>query len=232
MMFNPEDPTTWWPKVPIIAHDVGRSHDRSTAVVGGTSPLLLGAPLLGVQRFLELPLGLSGSALASALAEVDQFYNRDCLILADLSNDASYAEALDAFFGRRVIGVHIGRSGDGTTIYRRPVRNGAIPVYRVGRTFLLENLLAEFREDRIRFANSKDSERAFAQLAGLETEQRESGTIYKCPTGQHDDLAMSLAMLAWAAKHQHFDAWARPIFDAHRPRRQKTDAASAWRALT
>jgi hypothetical protein len=30
---------------------------------------------------------------------------------------------------------------------------------------------------------------------------RESGTVYTCPPGQHDDLGISCAMLAWAAGH-------------------------------
>ena len=31
----------------------------------------------------------------------------------------------------------------------------------------------------------------------LINEQRQSGITYKCPSGQYDDLDMSLAMLAW-----------------------------------
>ena len=31
----------------------------------------------------------------------------------------------------------------------------------------------------------------------LINEQRDNGIIYKCPPGQHDDLGVSLAMLAW-----------------------------------
>jgi hypothetical protein len=39
MMFNHDDPNTWPAFKPtIIAHDIGRSHDRSTAVIGGLSP--------------------------------------------------------------------------------------------------------------------------------------------------------------------------------------------------
>ncbi len=83
----PDDPRTWPLKVPIIAHDVGRSSDRSTAVVGGNCPFTLGARLLGIKEFRELPVGLYGSELANALATIDQTYNRDCLIVADLSND-------------------------------------------------------------------------------------------------------------------------------------------------
>lgn len=221
MVTDPNNPANWPLKVPIIAHDVGRSHDRSTAVVGGHIPFTIGDRLLGVQECIELPLGLYGTALASALAEVDQHYNRDCLIVADLSNDPTYAETLFDTFGLRVIGVQIGRTGNGSTVERRPVKNGALPIYQVGRTFLLDLLLATFRDQRIRLVDSEDSRRAFEQLTALETEQRENGIVYKCPAGQHDDLAMSLAMLAWAAQHLHYDQWTRPIFDAHRLHRPR-----------
>lgn len=230
MTFNPDDPRTWPLKVPIIAHDVGRSRDRSTAVVGGNSPFTPGTRLLGIQQFAELPVGLYGSELANALAAIDQAYDRNCLIVADLSNDATYGETLFDTFGPRVVGLQISRSGDGTTWEQRRVKYGVIPVYNVGRTFLLELLLAEMRNNRIRFANSAESVRAYEQLMALEPEQRETGIVYKCPAGQHDDLAMSLAMLAWAGQHLHLDSWTRPIFDAHRPRRpqQKPD----WQAWT
>jgi hypothetical protein len=228
-MFNLDDPRTWWWKVPIIAHDVGRSRDRSTAVVGGNCPFNLGRRLLGVKEFIELPVGLYGSALANTLAVVDQAYNRDCLIIADLTNDATYGETLYDTFGRRVIGVQIGAWGDGTTCEQRRVRNGSILVYKVGRTFLLELLRDELREGRVRFADAADSRRTFAQLAALECEQRPSGIIYKCPSGQYDDLAISLALLAWAAQHLDLDYWMRPIFDAHRPRRPRQSISRlAW----
>ena len=46
--FNHDDPSTWPVFKPlIIAHDVGRSHDRSTAVVGGNSPF---RPLVGAKN--------------------------------------------------------------------------------------------------------------------------------------------------------------------------------------
>jgi hypothetical protein len=38
--YNPNDVTTWqYFKPTLIAHDVGRSRDRSTAVIGGNSPV-------------------------------------------------------------------------------------------------------------------------------------------------------------------------------------------------
>ena len=50
---------TNWPafKPLIIAHDVGRSRDRSTAVVGATAPP---ATSLGIAEAEELPQGLVG----------------------------------------------------------------------------------------------------------------------------------------------------------------------------
>ena len=229
--FNPDDPRTWPLKVPLVAHDVGRSRDRSTAVVGGNCPLLVGPRLLGIKQFIELPLGIYGSQLANALAVIDQTYNRDCLIIADLSNNDTYGETLFDTFGPRIVGLQIGRSGDGTTRQVRQVRHGAIPVYNVGRTFLLELLAAEFQDHRIRFADGADSRRAYEQLTALDREQRDNGIVYKCPPGQHDDLAMSLAMLAWGAQHLHLDQWTRPIFDAHR-RPRRSGQKGGWAAHT
>jgi hypothetical protein len=34
---------------------------------------------------------------------------------------------------------------------------------------------------------------------------------------------VSLAMLAWAAQHMHLNHWQQPIFDSHRPRRQRKE---------
>ena len=85
MIFNPQDPSTWpYFSPPIIAHDVGRSRDRSTAVIGGNCPA--GPRLLGIKELEELPKGLYGSARASALA-------------------------FDTFGSQRVIGLQISRSG-------------------------------------------------------------------------------------------------------------------------
>jgi hypothetical protein len=48
---------------------------------------------------------------------------------------------------------------------------------------------------------------------------RDTGTVYNCLPGQHDDLAISLAMLVWAADHPHFKGfWLQPIEDRYRPR--------------
>lgn len=63
------------------------------------------------------------------------------------------------------------------------------------------------------------SKRAFDQLMRLETEFRESGIVYHCPSGQHDDLGISCAMLTWAARHPHLNHWVGTALQARRPRR-------------
>ena len=140
------------------------------------------------------------------------------LIVADLSNDPTYAEVLFDTFGQRVIGLHISRSGDGMNCERRPVRHSAMLVYTIGRSYLIELLHAELQAGEVRFVDSPMMRRAFEQLAGLETELRESGTVYTCPPGQHDDLGISCAMLAWAARHPHLEAWVRTGLESRRPR--------------
>src|SRR5690349_15479499 len=88
-------------KPSIITHDVGRSKDRSTAVFGGRSPL---APdLVFASDFAELRQGLYGSARANELAAIDRKFAGRNLIIADLSNDATYAEVLYERFGNRLI---------------------------------------------------------------------------------------------------------------------------------
>ena len=109
------------------------------------------------------------------------------------------------------------------TFERRRVKNGAMLVYNVGRTFLFELLLAKLRDHHIRIPRTPEARRAYEQLMALEPEQRENGIIYKCPSGQYDDLGISLAILAWAAQHVHLDYWQRPIFDAHRPPRPQQE---------
>src|SRR6478736_3648261 len=125
MIFNRDDVSTWPCFRPlIIAHDVGRSQDRSTAVIGGNGPFQ--PRLLGIRELQELPQGLYGSARASALASIDRRYNSNALIIADLSNDATYGEVLFENFGARVIGVQISRYGDGMSFERRPVKHRAM----------------------------------------------------------------------------------------------------------
>ncbi len=119
---HPDRPETWPGFAPMfIAHDVAMARDRSTAVVGGISPV----PMVdgGHQ-------GLSRTAAGRSLAAHEQVRSprstvsmtANALIVADLSNDPSYAEYLCDTFGPRVIGVQISRHGDGTNFEYRPGR--------------------------------------------------------------------------------------------------------------
>jgi hypothetical protein len=218
MIFNRDDPNTWPSFRPtIIAHDVGRSRDRSTAVIGGNSPFQ--PRLLGIRELEELPQGVYGSGRASALAAIDRRYENNGLIVADLSNDATYAEVLFETFGPRVIGLQISRYGDGMNAERRPVKNSAMLVYTIGRTHLIELFHTEFQSDQVRMVDGSMSRRAYEQLEGLETEFRDTGVVYACPPGQHDDLGISCAMLAWAARHPHLSTWVNTGLSTRRPRR-------------
>jgi terminase large subunit-like protein len=213
-----------FPKPVLIAHDVGCSKDRSTAVVGGRCAL---APeILGMREFKELPQNLYGSARANALAMVDQQYLNKTLIIADLSFDRTYAETLFERFGERVIGVQIGRYGDGLTLEQLQINNNsAIFYYKVGRTYLFDLLLRELQDDKVRLLSGEESVRAYEQLMALEVEIKQTGLRYVCPSGHHDDLAMSCALLAWASNHPHLEYWARAL--ERRLARPKRPAPSA-----
>ena len=209
----------------IIAHDVGHKKDRSTAVVGGPSPLAPG--VIGMKEFEELPQGLSGNTRADALAMNDSRYHK-ALIIVDLSYDPSYADILVERFGERVIGLQITSTGDTLDNWEvRQLKRGRILVYKVSRTYLLDLLLREMQNETIRILPGADSLRAYEQLMRLEIEFKQNRMVYKCPVGHHDDLAMSCAMLVWAAHHPHLQRWCWPLEQRARPKRP-APSASGW----
>ena len=214
-----------FPKPVIIAHDVGRSRDRSTAVCGGTGVLAPG--LIAIGKFEELALGLSGHARADALSVIDRQYNSQTLIVADLSTDETYGEVLFERYGGRLIGLHITRSGDGMKPEARQVKNGQFLVYKIGRTYLFDLLYREMQNNKVRILDGPDSRRAYEQLMALEVEVRQSGMIYNCLSGRHDDLAISCAMLVWAAQHPHLKSWTR-VLEPRPVRRREAPSAAGW----
>ena len=174
--------------------------------------------------------GLYGSPRANALAAIDRRYNHNGLVVADLSYDPTYAEVLYETFGPRLIGLHISSHGDGMSFERRPVGNSAILVYTIGRSYLFELFHAEMQANVVRIAKTETNQRAYEQLVGLEVEMRESGIIYKCSPGHHDDLGISWAMLAWAARHPHLTAWIPNAFPRRPPRKPRS--GNPWLAFT
>jgi hypothetical protein len=98
------------------------------------------------------------------------------------------------------------------------------------RTQLIELFHTEMQNDQVRFVDGPASRRAYEQLVNLETEMRDSGIVYTCPPGQHDDLGISCAMLAWAARHPHISDWVR-TFERSRVIR-KPRQSHGWGAFT
>jgi hypothetical protein len=90
-------------------------------------------------------------------------------------------------------------------------------------TYRQSNVKSPWRDEK------KGSHGAYQQLEGLETEYRESGTVYSCPPGQHDDLGISCAMLAWAARHPHVSSWVGTALASRRPRKPRQKMSwGAW----
>jgi hypothetical protein len=122
------------------------------------------------------------------------------------------------------------RNGDGMNFERRPVKHSAMLVYSVGRSYLLKSYHSLLQSGRVRIVDGPASRRAYEQLMALETEMRENGTVYSCPSGQHDDLGISCAMLAWAARHPHLRSWVNMAMSARRPPRPRQ--TYGWAAFT
>jgi len=69
-------------------------------------------------------------------------------------------------------------------------------------------LLTDLRTRQIHIKNGPMAQRLYEPLHSLEVELKESGKIYKCLPGKHDDLAISLGVLNWAIRHSHWPSWA------------------------
>jgi hypothetical protein len=222
-----QTPVQMWDcfKFHIIAHDVGHTKDRSTAIIGGSS---LRAPgLTGMKGFEELPQGLAGNSRADALAMIDSRYPAS-VIIADLSYDPSYADILVERFGERVIGLQITSTGDTIDNWEvRQLKRGQILVYKVSRSYLLDLLLREMQNEMVRILHGANSVRAYEQLMRLEIEFKQTRMVYKCSVGHHDDLAMSCAMLVWAAQHPHLTRWCWPL-ERRRTNKRPAPSALGW----
>ena len=163
-----------------------------------------------LERFEELPQGLLGSARAEALALVDRLYGGKTLIFVDVTFDPTYAETVVERFGpERVIGVRITGSGDGMTVDPLADQKRVDLVYTVGRSYLFDLLLRELHDNNVRLLDGAACRRAYEQLTALEMEYRQKGMIYDCPSGRHDDLAISVAMAVWALEHPYLEYWMR-----------------------
>ena len=228
-----------------MIQELGRSKSPSSLMMSGAAmivpPRWSAAIVLSPQardcwelsNLWSYRVGLYGSELANALAAIDQAYDRNCLIVADLSNDPTYGETLV----RHVRSARRWRA-DRSLRRRHDVRAAArqkmalYPSITLAGPSCSNSCSPRCATTGSALPTAPESVRALMSNSWqLEPEQRPSGMVFKCPSGQHDDLAMSLAMLAWAAQHLHLECWTQPIFDAHRPRRNRRQKAG-WGAWT
>jgi hypothetical protein len=99
----------------------------------------------------------------------------------------------------------------------------------VGRTFLIDHYHNLLATDMVRLTAGPDSRRAYAQLENLKMELRDTGKVYTCLPGQHDDLAISCCMLAWACRHPHVSYWKTTAFADRMPRpKPRPISWAAW----
>jgi hypothetical protein len=128
-----------------------------------------------------------------------------------------------------VIGLQITSTGDTMDNWEvRQLNRGRLLVYKVSRTYLLDLLLREMQNETIRILPGANSLRAYEQLMRLEIEFKQNRMVYRCPVGHHDDLAMSCAMLVWAAQHPHLQRWCWPLEQRARPTQRPAPSALGW----
>lgn len=207
-MIEPQDALSQPCRPYIIAHDVGGSRDRSTAVIGGPVPY---HPAITIRESHQLPNGRFGSDRADELQNIDRSLDYKTLVVFDVSNDSTYGETLLPMFPGRLLGMQITSSGDGMALDHRNYANGCLPILKVGRTELLEHLHLCMEEDRIRVADNDGNRTAYNELSRLQVEARQRGRVYSCPASEHDDLAISWAMLVFFARHPIFPNFVRRL---------------------
>jgi hypothetical protein len=123
MTFNRDDPNTWpYCRPLIMAHDVGRSRDSSTAVIGGNCPV--GPRSLGIKELEELPKGLYGSSRASALAAIDRRYNNNALIVGPFPARRLYVHSLSGSYDKTCRGNEPGRTEESQEVQGRSRQRG------------------------------------------------------------------------------------------------------------
>ena len=104
----------------------------------------------------------------------------------------------------------------------------AILVYTIGRTYLLDLLLREMQNDKVRILDGAKSQRAYEQLMISKKKSDQSGIIYRCLSRHHDDLAISCAMVVWAAQHPHLPRWCWPLEPRAARRTRPAPSSAAW----
>ena len=126
--------------------------------------------------------------------------------MVDASGNSAHAEAVAAAFGRRCIGVRITAAHD-HAMRPQPVpftaggKRAVLPVWHLGRTPLFDQLGAAMERGEVKVAKAGDWRELAQELEGLERVVTDAGNVRFATgaAGRHDDLAVSLALLVWAA---------------------------------
>jgi hypothetical protein len=107
------------------------------------------------------------------------------------------------------------------------IKDKALQVYPIGRSYLFDLLLRELNNNKVGILDGISGWRAYEQLLMLEMEYRQSGAIYGCASGRHDDLAISCAIVVWAAQHPHLPYWCRAL-EPPPPRTYEPLSPAGW----
>ena len=202
--FDPADPASW-PALPqpFLVHDFGGAQDYSTILVGGVAPWSRG--VVGATRIERLPLRMTSAETLERLAEADRELAHRATVVVDASGNSAHAEALAAAFGRRCIGARITAAHD-HSMRPQPVpftaggKRAVLPVWHLGRTPLFDQLGAAMERGEVKVAKAGDWRELAQEMEGLERVTTDAGNVrFTTTAGKHDDLAVSLALLVWAA---------------------------------
>ena len=82
-------------------------------------------------------------------------------------------------------------------------------------------LAGRHQTGRSQFSKASPSMRANSRSVTIVYADQRYGNYLQCPSGHHDDLGISCAMLVWLARHPHLPSWVRTI---QRPRPE----AASW----
>ncbi len=202
--FDPADPASW-PALPqpFLVHDFGGAQDYSTIIVGGVPPWSRG--VVGATRIERVLLRMTSMETLERLAEADRELGHRATVIVDASGNSAHAEAAAAAFGRRCIGVRITAAHD-HALCPQPVpftaggKRAVLPVWHLGRTPLFDQLGAAMERAEVKVAKAGDWRELAQEMEGLERVTTDAGNVrFVTASGKHDDLAMSLALLVWAA---------------------------------
>ena len=161
--------------------------------------------MVGATRIERLPLRLTSAETLERLAEADREMGHRATVVVDASSNSAHAEAVAAVFGRRCVGVRITAAHD-HALRPQPVpfatggKRAVLPVWHLGRTPLFDQLGAAMERAEVKVAKAGDWRELAQELEGLERVITDAGNVrFATASGRHDDLAVSLALLVWAA---------------------------------